>query len=69
MCVGKPVRTITRQRILIFRGSIFAIEPSLVPILRMTMMLGMREADVFPFLNTYAAKFSIGPVYKFSTAV
>ena len=49
--IGKPVSTITQQMILVIWGRIFAIEPSLVPILRMTVMLGVREADVFPFLN------------------
>ena len=69
MCIGKPVSTITRQRVLIIRGSILIVEPSLVPILRMTMKFGVREADVLPFLNGDAAKFSVGPVYKFSTMV
>ena len=33
------------------------------------MKFGVREADVLPFLNGDAAKFSVGPVYKFSMTV
>ena len=69
MCVGKPVSTITLQRVLVIRGSILTVEPSLVLVFRMTMKFGVRKADVLPFLNGNAAKFSVGPVYKFSTTV
>ena len=33
------------------------------------MKLCIRKADVLPFLNRNAAKFSVGPVYKFSSTV
>ena len=33
------------------------------------MMFGVRETDVFPFLNGNANKLSVGPIYKFSTTV
>ena len=65
----KPVSTVTRQRVLIFRGSILTIEPSLVPILRVTVKFGMREVNILPFLNGDATKFRIGPVYEFSMTV
>ena len=35
----------------------------------MTVKFGVWEADILPFLNGDAAKFSVGPVYKFSTTV
>ena len=69
MCVGKPVRMVTRQRILIIRGGIFTIKPSLVPFFRMATEFGMRETGIFSLLNLNTAQFGIGPVYKLSTAV
>ena len=69
MRVGKSVRTVTRQRIVIIRRSIFTVKPSLVPILRMAMEFCMRKTDIFSLLNRNTAQFGIGPVYKLSTAV
>ena len=69
MCVGKPVSTVTQQRVLIFRRSILAIEPSLIPILWVTVKFYVRKANILPFLNRNATKFSVGPVYEFSATV
>ena len=69
MCVGKPLRTITRQRIFISRSSVPAAKPRLIPILGVAVMFGMRKIDFFPFLNRHSAKFRIGAVRKFSAAV
>ena len=69
MSVAKPVRTVTRQRILISWRRVSAIKPSLIPVLGVTMKLGVREADIFPLLNLHSTKSSIGPIYKLSTAV
>ena len=69
MCVAKPVRTVTPQRIFISWRRIFAIKPSLIPVLGVTMKLGMREADIFPLLDCHPAKLSIGSVCKFCTAI
>ena len=69
MCVAKPVRTITRQRIFIGWRSISAIKPSLIPVLGVIMKLGVREADIFPLLNCHSTKFSIGTICKLRTAV
>ena len=33
------------------------------------MKLGVREADIFPLLNSHSTKFSIGSVYKLCTTV
>ena len=69
MCVAKPVRTITRQRIFINWRCIPAIKPSLIPVLGVTMKLSVREADIFPLLNSHSTKFSVGSVYKLCTTV
>ena len=69
MFIAEPVSTITRQRIFISRSSVPAVEPRLIPILGVAVMFGMRKIDFFPFLNQHPAKFSIGAVGKFSTAV
>ena len=69
MCVAKPVRTITRQRILISWRHISAIKPSLIPVLGVTMKLGVREANIFPLLNRHSTKFSVGSVCKLCTTV
>ena len=69
MSVAKPVRTVTRQRILISWRCVSAIKPSLIPILRVTMKFGVRADDIFPLLNCHSTKFSIGPICKLSTAV
>ena len=63
MCIGKPVSTVTRQRVLIFRRSVLAIEPSLIPILWVIVKFGVRKNNILPFLNGDATEFSIGPVY------
>jgi len=49
MSVGEPVGMVTRQRVLVFRGGIFTVEPSLVPIFGMAVQLGMRKFDFFSF--------------------
>ena len=69
MSVGKPVVMIAWQRVLIFRRGILAVEPSLVPVLRMTVQLGMREFNFFLLLNRDATKFSVGSVCKLCTTV
>ena len=69
MFIAEPVSTITRQRIFIIRSSVPAVEPRPIPILGVAVMFGMRKIDFFPFLNRHPAKFSIGAVGKFSTAV
>ena len=69
MSVGKPVDTIIRQRILVFRGGVFTVEPSLIPLFGVTMQLCMRKFNLFYFLNGDATKFSIGSIYKFSAPV
>ena len=69
MSVGKSVITIAWKRVFIFRGGIYAVEPSLVPFLRVTMKFGMREFNFFPLLNRDTTKFSVGTVYKFCTPV
>ena len=69
MIIVEPVSTITRQRIFISRSSVPAVEPHLIPILGVAVMFSMRKIDFFPFLNRHPAKFSIGAVGKFSTAV
>ena len=69
MSVGKPVGMVTRQRVLAFRGSVFTVEPSLVPLFGVTVQLGMRKFNLFSFLDGDATKFSIGSIYKFSVPV
>ena len=69
MSVAKPVRTITRQRILFNGRCISAIETSLVSIFGMSMMFGVRKIDFFSLLNRHTTKFSIGAVREFSSAV
>ena len=69
MSVAKPVRTVTRQRILISWRCVSAIKASLIPILGVTMKFGVRADDIFPLLNCHSTKFSIGPICKLSTAV
>ena len=58
-----------RQRVLVFKGSFFTVEPSLVPLFGVTVQLGMRKFNLFPFLNRDATKFSVGSIYKFSAPV
>ena len=60
---------VTRQRVLVFRGGIFTVEPSLVPLFGVTVQLCMREFNLFLFLNRNATKFSVGSVYKFRVPV
>ena len=69
MCVAKPVRTITRQRIFISWRRISAIKPSLIPVLGVTMKLCVREADIFPLMNSQSTKFSVGSICKLCTTV
>ena len=69
MCIAKTMRTVNRQRIFISWRCIFAIKSSLIPVLGVTMKLGVREADIFPFLNSHSTKFSIGSVCKLCTTV
>ena len=69
MSVGKTVITVARKRVLIFKGGVFTIEPSLVPVFRVTVQLSMRKFNFFPFLNGDAAKFSVGTVYECSMPV
>ena len=69
MFIAEPVSMITQQRIFIIRSTVPAVEPRLIPILGVAVMFGMRKIDLFPFLNRHSAKFSIGAVRKFGTAV
>ena len=69
MAVAKPVRAVTRQGIFSVRSSVPAVKPGLVPIFRMAMVFGMREINFLPFLSLHAAKFSIGAVREFGSAV
>ena len=69
MSVGEPVGTVTRQRILVFKGGVFIVEPSLIPLFGVIVQLGMRELNFFPLLNRDATKFSVGTVYKFCAPV
>ena len=69
MGVGKPVITKAWEGILIFRRSISAVKPSLVPFLRMAMQFGMRESNFLPLLNGNTTKFSVGAIYKFCAPV
>lgn len=69
MGVGKPVITVAWKRILIFRRGISAVEPSLVPFLRVTVQFGMREFYFLPLLNRDTTEFSVGTIYKLCTTV
>ena len=69
MCVAKPVRTVTRQRIFISWRRISAIKPSLIPVLGVTMKLGVRETDIFPLLNRHPTKLSVGSVCELCATV
>ena len=69
MGVGKPVITIAWEGIFIFRRSISAVKPSLVPFLRVAVQFGMREFNFLPLLNRDTTKFSIGAIYKLCTPV
>ena len=69
MFIAESVSTITRQRIFISKGSVPAVEPRLIPILGVAMMFYMREVNFFSFLNRHPAKFSVGAVGEFSSAV
>ena len=69
MCIAKTVWAVTRQRVFISLRCVFAIKPSLVPLLGVTVKLGVGEADIFPLLNCHSTQFSIGPICKLSTAV
>ena len=51
------------------RGSVFTVEPCLVPLFGVTVQLAMREFNLFSFLNRDATKFSVGSIYKFSAPV
>ena len=69
MSIGQPVGTVTRQRIFIFQGGVFTVEPSLIPFFGVIVQLGMRIFNLFSFLNGDATKFSVGSVYKFSAPI
>ena len=69
MSIGKTMGTVTRQRILVFRGGIFTLEPCLIPLFGVTVQLGMRKFNLFSFLNGDPTEFSIGSVYKFGAPV
>ena len=69
MSVGKPVGPVTRQRILVFRGGVFTVEPSLIPLFGVTVQLGVRKFNLFSFLNGDPTEFSIGSIYKLSAMV
>ena len=62
MSVAKPVRAVTRQRIFVNRRCVFTVKPSLIPVLGVTMKLGVREADILPLLNLHPTKLSVGSV-------
>ena len=69
MFIAESVSTVTQQRIFISRRSVPTVEPRVIPILGVAVMFGMRKIHLFYFLNRHPAKFSIGAVGKFSTAV
>ena len=69
MAIAEPVSTVTRQRVFISRSGVLTVEPCLIPVFGVVVMFGMRKIDFLPFLNRHPAKFSIGAVSKFSTAV
>ena len=69
MCITKAVRVVARQGVLIGWRCIFAVKPSLVPFLGVTVKLGVREADFLPFLNRHSAQFSVGSVREFCAMV
>ena len=64
-----PLVMKARKRIFISRRSILAVKPGLIPVLWMVVVFGMREINFLPFLNWYAAKFSVGAVREFGSAV
>ena len=51
MSFGKPVYTITRQRIFVVWSCIPAVKPSLIPVLGVAMMFGMRDVDILSLLD------------------
>ena len=69
MAVAEPVSAVTRQRVFISRSGVLTIEPCLIPVFRVAVMFGMRKVDFFPLLNRHSAKFSVGAVREFSSAV
>jgi len=69
MSVGKPVIMIAWKRVFIFRGGIYAVEPSLVPFLRVTVQFDMREFNFLPLLNRDTTKLCFGTIYKLCTPV
>ena len=69
MGIAEPLRTKARQGILTSRGGVFAVEPCLIPLLGVTMQLGVRVCDLFPFLNRHATQLRIRAISKLSTAV
>ena len=69
MSVGKPVIMVAWKRVLIFRRGIYAVEPSLVPFLRVTVQFDMREFNFLPLLNRNTTKFSVGTIYKLCAPV
>ena len=69
MRVAEPFRTEARQGIFIFRRGIFAIKPSRIPLLGVSMEFDVGISDLLPLLNGHTAQFSIGAVGKFSAAV
>ncbi len=69
MCIAELLRTKARQGILTSRGGVFAVEPCLIPLLGVTVQLGVRVCDLFPFLNRHATQLRIGAVSKLSMAV
>ena len=69
MAVTKTVSMVTRQRVFTSKSGIPTKKPCLIPVFRMAVMFGMRKIDLFSLLNRYSAKFSIGAVREFSSAV
>ena len=69
MCIAKTVREVTGQRVFISWRCVFAVEPSLIPVLGVTMKLCVREADIFPLINSQSTKFSVGSICKLCTTV
>ena len=65
MSVGKPVITVAWKRVLIFRRGIYAVEPSLVPFLRVTLQFGMREFNFLLFWIETPASSVLGPFTNF----
>ena len=69
MCITKTVRAVTQQRVFISWRCVFAIKPSLVPLLGVIVKLGVREADILPILNRHSAELSIGSVCELCSMV